>query len=46
MRKHWLTPWNSDSQDMYWVWDHEYNKHGIIYSNILQHLNPQEYQSA
>lgn len=39
-------PDTSDTFNKIWLWEHEWNKHGKDYANILQVLFPLRYKDA
>lgn len=45
MDNFWPPQSNSDKSD-YWLWEHEYNKHGKDYAQILQIYQPEEFGRA
>lgn len=41
-----LNPETANTFNKHWLWEHEWDKHGKDYANILQVLYPKEYEHA
>jgi hypothetical protein len=39
-------PQSNSQKEFAWLWEHEYNKHGKDFSEILQTYNPKVYGGA
>lgn len=39
-------PETASTFNQHWLWEHEWNKHGKDYVNILQVLKPEQYQRS
>ena len=46
MQNFWPFVATQEKKNTSWLWDHEYNKHGKDFNQLIKSLNPEKYSKA